>query len=84
MSTGRGFLAGVIFVVGVLAVVVGVMYLSMAAHSLPSFFPGHIAGAAGAAKHTKRGIAGIVVGAVLLLIALAVAMTGGRRRRYRY
>jgi type II secretory pathway pseudopilin PulG len=31
-------------------------------------------------KHTKRGYAGIALGAVLLIVAFVVALTGPRRR----
>ena len=72
------FLAIVIFIVGVAAIVVGVLYLTQPAHSLPTFFPGYAAHSI--AKHTKRGYAGIALGAVLVIVAIVVAMTGSRRR----
>jgi hypothetical protein len=50
-------------VVGILLVVVAVIYFVEPAHSLPSFFPGHVsAGDAEAGHHhTKHGIAALVV-----------------------
>ena len=48
-------------------------------HSLPTFFPGYAAHSI--AKHTKRGYTGIALGAVLVIIAVVVAMSGSRRRR---
>jgi heme/copper-type cytochrome/quinol oxidase subunit 1 len=77
----RSLAAIVIFVIGVLAIIAGVMYWTEAANHLPSFFPGyhHVAYAG---KHLKRGYAGVGVGVMLILIAAAVAATGGRTRRY--
>src|ERR1700712_187754 len=48
---------------GVLLVAVAVVYFADTAHSLPSFFPGHVsAGDAEASHHhTKHGIAAVVV-----------------------
>jgi hypothetical protein len=66
MSTNsqRNALAAVVIVVGILALVAGIIYLTVAAKSLPSFM-GSLAGMTG--HRSKRGIAGVVVGAVLLL-----------------
>lgn len=55
-----------LLVLGVLAVIGGVVFLTVPAHSLPSFVPGHIAGST--RHHTKRGIAGVIVGVVLLVV----------------
>jgi hypothetical protein len=72
-------LFGIVFVViGVLAIVAGVLYVTQPAHALPTFLPGYLARSAG--KHTARGIAALAVGAVVLVIGAAVVMTGGRRR----
>jgi hypothetical protein len=62
-----GLVRVVLVVVGILAVVVGVVYLVEPVHSLPSFFPGHAAGGHG--HHHIRGYIAIAVGAVLVLIA---------------
>ena len=74
----RRVLAIILLIVGVAAIVVGVLYLTQPAHSLPTFFPGYAAHVVG--KHSKRGYAGIALGAVLVIIALAVALSGPRRR----
>ncbi len=66
----------VLVVVGILAVVVGVIYLVEPIHSLPSFFPGHAPHGQG--HHHIRGYIAIAVGIILLIIA---AMTGRSRRR---
>jgi uncharacterized membrane protein HdeD (DUF308 family) len=50
-------------ILGVVMVVVAIIYFVEPAHSLPSFFPGHVS--AGSAEfnhhHTKHGIAALVV-----------------------
>ena len=66
----------VLVVVGILAVVVGVIYLVEPIHSLPSFFPGHAPHGQG--HHHIRGYVAIVVGIILLIIA-AVAGRSSRR-----
>jgi uncharacterized membrane protein HdeD (DUF308 family) len=68
----------ILFLVGVAAIVVGVLYLTQPAHSLPTFFPGYAVHLV--SKHTKRGYAGIALGAVLVIVAFVVALTGPRRR----
>jgi len=57
----------VLVVLGILAVVAGVIYLKEPIHSLPSFFPGHALHGQG--HHHARGYAGIAVGVVLLILA---------------
>jgi NADH:ubiquinone oxidoreductase subunit 5 (subunit L)/multisubunit Na+/H+ antiporter MnhA subunit len=57
----------VLLVLGVLAVVVGVIYLVEPIHSLPSFFPGHALH--GQIHHHTRGYIAIAVGIVLLILA---------------
>jgi hypothetical protein len=70
-----GLVRVALVVVGILAVVVGVIYLVEPVHSLPSFFPGH---ASGHGHHHIRGYIAIAVGAVLVLIG---AFAGRSRRR---
>ena len=57
----------VLVVLGILAVVVGVIYLVEPIHSLPSFFPGHAAH--GQTHHHIRGYITIAVGIILVIIA---------------
>ena len=74
----RRVLAIILLIVGVAAVVAGVLYLTQPANSLPTFFPGYAAHVVG--KHMKRGYAGVALGAVLVIVAFVVALTGPRRR----
>ena len=68
----------VLVVLGILAVVVGVIYLVEPIHSLPSFFPGHAAH--GQTHHHIRGYLAIAVGVILVIVAAAA----GRLRRRDY
>jgi len=71
-----GFLIGI---VAVLAIAAGAVYLAVPAHSLPSFVPGYIKH--GPHTHWRRGIAGVALGVVLLVISIAMIRSGRRRRR---
>jgi hypothetical protein len=73
------FVMILLIVVGVLAIVMGVVYLAEPARSLPGFFPGHVAGVAG--RHTRRGLAAIVIGLLLLLAAILTERFGRRQSR---
>ena len=75
----RGVLVGILLIVGAAAIATGVLYLTQPAHSLPTFFPGYAVHVVG--KHKNRGYAAIALGAVLVIIALMVGLTGSRRRR---
>jgi hypothetical protein len=74
-SSARWVVCGILAVLGVLALVVAVIYLTVPIHSIPSFIPG---------KHPvnghyhKRGAVAAVIGIVLLAIA---AVIGLRDRR---
>jgi uncharacterized membrane protein HdeD (DUF308 family) len=61
---------------GVLLIVVAVIYFVEPAHSLPSFFPGHVSASDAEASHhhTKHGIAAVVV--ALACFAFAWFQTG--------
>jgi uncharacterized membrane protein HdeD (DUF308 family) len=50
-------------VLGVVLIVVAIIYFVEPAHSLPSFFPGHVSASDSEAghHHTKHGIAALVV-----------------------
>jgi hypothetical protein len=62
----------VLALVGLLAIIAGIFYVALPAHSLPSFFPAHSA----STKHgTKHGVAALVVGVVLIGVAIAVVLT---------
>ncbi len=61
---------------GVLLIVVAGVYFADSAHSLPSFFPGHVSASSSEANHhhTKHGIAALVV--ALACFAFAWFQTG--------
>jgi hypothetical protein len=67
----------VLVVLGILALVVGVIYLVEPIHSLPSFLPGHALHGQG--HHHIRGYIAIAVGIVLLILA---GMARRSRRRH--
>jgi NADH:ubiquinone oxidoreductase subunit 5 (subunit L)/multisubunit Na+/H+ antiporter MnhA subunit len=66
----------VLLVLGILAVIVGVIYLVEPVHSLPSFLPGHALH--GQHHHHIRGYIAIAVGVVLLILA-GIARRSRRR-----
>ncbi len=63
-------------VLGIVLIVVAVIYFVEPAHSLPSFFPGHVSASSSEAghHHTKHGIAALVV--ALAAFAFAWFQTG--------
>jgi hypothetical protein len=73
MSAGKKFLTLLLAIVGILGIVAGILYVALPAKSLPSFFPDHSARSHFHAN--KHGIAGIVVGAVLLIVAVVLVYT---------
>ena len=73
------WVSAVLAVLGVVLIVVSVVYFSESAGHLPSFFPGHVGShSAGAAhKHTKHGIAALLVG---LAAIIGAWLTGGTKK----
>lgn len=63
-------------IVGVVLIVVAVVYFVTPAHSLPSFFPGHVSATSAEASHhhTKHGLAALIV--ALACFAFAWFQTG--------
>jgi Na+/H+ antiporter NhaD/arsenite permease-like protein len=61
---------------GIVLIVVAIIYFAEPAHSLPSFFPGHVSATSSEANHhhTKHGIAALVV--ALACFAFAWFQTG--------
>jgi ribose/xylose/arabinose/galactoside ABC-type transport system permease subunit len=76
--TAQRALVAIIALVGVLAIVVGVIYFADEAKSLPSVL-GQIHG--DTAHRTLRGIIALVVGGVLLFGSVGFAAYGPRRPR---
>lgn len=60
-----------VVLLGVLLIVVAVIYFADSAHSLPSFFPGHVSATDSEANHhhTKHGIAALVVALACFVFA---------------
>ncbi len=75
----RTTIAVLLGIIAILAIAAGVVYAVVPAHSLPTFVPGY----AKVGKHTHRGLAGIAVGVILLVIAIVVGRSGRRRRHWR-
>jgi hypothetical protein len=71
----------VLIVLGILAVVVGILYLVEPVSSLPSFFPGYAAH--GHIHRHTRGYLAIAVGVILLIVA-AIAGRSHRPHRLDY
>ncbi len=71
MNSQRTLAAAAIAVIGVLAIIAAVIYFTTAAKSLPSIL-GQVHGFTG--HRTKHGIAALVVGVVLLVVAGALAL----------
>ena len=64
-SAQRKLIAGVLIVIGVIGVVIGIIYLTVEAKSLPSV----LGSLHGYTDHrTKRGIAALILGGVLILV----------------
>jgi hypothetical protein len=70
-------LAGLASLVGLVFIAVGVIYIALNEHDIPSFFPGHVSHPA-SHHHVKHGIAAILLG--LACLAFAWFRTGPRDR----
>jgi amino acid permease len=70
-------LAAVAALAGLALIAVGVIYIALNEHDIPSFFPGHVSHPAGH-HHVKHGIAAILLG--LACLAFAWFRTGPRDR----
>ncbi len=64
-------------ILGVALIVVGIVYIALNEHDIPSFFPGHVSHAS-SHHHVKHGIAAILLG--LACLAFAWFRTGPRDR----
>jgi hypothetical protein len=64
-------------IVGIALIVVGVIYIALNEHQIPSFFPGHVSHPS-SHHHVKHGIAAILLG--LACLAFAWFRTGPRER----
>jgi NADH:ubiquinone oxidoreductase subunit 5 (subunit L)/multisubunit Na+/H+ antiporter MnhA subunit len=71
MSTDLRKLIVPVVLLGILLVVVAIIYFAEPAHSLPSFFPGHVSSTSSEATHhhTKHGIAALVVALACFVFA---------------
>jgi uncharacterized membrane protein HdeD (DUF308 family) len=78
LSAVQKALALVLGVAGLLAAIVGVIYIALPAHSIPHFFPSYSA----TTHHhaTKHGIVALAAGVVLIVIAVVIVITGRRNR----
>jgi hypothetical protein len=83
MRNGRVILAVLLIVVGLAGIAVGIMYLTVVPHLLPSFFPGYTTHLHKKTEY-KKGTAGVVAGVVLLVVAGAVIVSGRGRRSRRW
>jgi hypothetical protein len=70
----------ILVVLGVLALAAGLIYYLEPAKSLPAFFPGHSPHLKG--RRSTRGLTGIIVGAVLIIVAVISSRVA--RRSYRH
>jgi hypothetical protein len=77
MTTRRLLVAGLV-VLGLLGLAAAIVYFAEPAKSLPSVLPGHISGST--VHRDRRGVAALVIGLGLLVLAAAVMATGTRRR----
>jgi hypothetical protein len=66
--SGLVALGVVLIVIGILAAIAGIMYLTQTEANIPGFLPGHVTtGKDATLHHTLRGIGGIVVAVILFI-----------------
>jgi hypothetical protein len=70
-------LAALAAILGFVLIAVGVIYIALDEHHIPSFFPGHVSHASNH-HHVKHGIAAILLG--LASLAFAWFRSGPRQR----
>jgi amino acid permease len=73
-SSVRRISALILAIIGVVLIVVGIIYVSTTASSLPGFIPGHIAGSSG--HHPLRAGSSFIVGLILLAVAWRAGFGG--------
>jgi len=74
----RRLLATVVIIIGLIAVVVGIIYYTVEAKSLPSFL-GQLHGYTG--HRTKRGLVAVIIGVILLAGGGGLLLWRPRSRR---
>jgi uncharacterized membrane protein len=70
-------LSVILVIVGILALVVAVIYLTVSIHSLPGFIPGKHVGVNG--HYHKRGAIAAVIGIVVLALGVVIGFRGRRQ-----
>ena len=70
-------LAALAALLGLVLIAVGIVYIALNEHDIPSFFPGHVSHAS-SHHHVKHGIAAILLG--LACLAFAWFRSGPRER----
>jgi multisubunit Na+/H+ antiporter MnhB subunit len=71
-------ITSLLVLIGLVLIAVGIVYFVVKAGSLPSFFPGHIAGSS--VHRNKHGLVAIIIGVVVLVLAAMTPALAGRRR----
>ena len=66
--SGLVALGVILIVIGIIAAIAGIMYLTMTEANIPAFLPGHVTtGKDATAHHVLRGIGGLVVAVILFI-----------------
>ena len=67
-NSGLMILGVVLVIIGILAAIAGIIYLTQTEANIPGFLPGHVTtGKDATLHHTLRGIGGIVVAVILFI-----------------